>query len=387
MLAVWQPVLDDPEDSARVAALAKGMPPACRAPVREGAEAAPESMLPAEEVLLSFLERLVDQAVRDWARQTSRVDQPDLGRGASRLGLDLSAAWWRALWSDKRALDVPSYRQEVTRFYQAWQSWTYRAPTGGGCRLSALLSAGAARVRAVIRDVSSSPTGRCATFCRPRTTPACWCRRRKCGASAADVLSYLNHRFDQPQEKLLAGLGMAARLCPAIQRSLRHECPEAANADGARGLYLFARDGPPAGGCGLWRVWCRPGGTSPIRVLRVRARLHASPDGQGSGILGHGFAGHLRLGTGAGRRAADAAKSSNGSRHSRRPWCRCAAAGCCSSPIRWRRPSPSGKSSESRASCRCAMPWAWRWAPGRRSTAWRSARLSSTMAGRADRTR
>jgi hypothetical protein len=41
-----------------------------------------------------------------------------------------------------------------------------------------------------------------------------------------DVLSYLNRRFDQPQEKLLAGLGMAARLAPAVRRSLKSESPE-----------------------------------------------------------------------------------------------------------------------------------------------------------------
>ncbi|MGH2351772.1 MAG: DEAD/DEAH box helicase, partial [Chloroflexota bacterium] len=41
------------------------------------------------------------------------------------------------------------------------------------------------------------------------------------------TLRYLNRRFDQPQERLLAGLGRAARLVPPIEASLRQTRPEA----------------------------------------------------------------------------------------------------------------------------------------------------------------
>jgi len=127
MHAVWQPVLDDPEDAARVALLAKGMPPACRALLREGAETTEASLPPAEEVLLSFLEQLVDHAVRDWAQPVNDSTARPGGWLPGRAGTDLAESWWRALWAEQRDLEGPSNRADVSRFYQAWQSWTLRA--------------------------------------------------------------------------------------------------------------------------------------------------------------------------------------------------------------------------------------------------------------------
>src|SRR5207247_2203910 len=39
------------------------------------------------------------------------------------------------------------------------------------------------------------------------------------------TLKYLEHRFEQPQEKLLEALGLAARLFPPIERSLHEASP------------------------------------------------------------------------------------------------------------------------------------------------------------------
>jgi SNF2 family DNA or RNA helicase len=55
------------------------------------------------------------------------------------------------------------------------------------------------------------------------------------------ALKFLNRKFDQPQEKLLAGLGLAARIFAPIEDSLRAARPEGCALD-AQGAYDFIRE-------------------------------------------------------------------------------------------------------------------------------------------------
>ena len=284
VLAVWQPVLDDVNDSVRVAALAKGMPPACRALVREAAEAGVESMLPAEQVLLGFMECLVDHAVRAWARLKVLPDERELGRIQTKLGTDIGTVWWRALWSEKRALEVPSHRQEVTRFYQGWQSWTQRARPAADVVFRLCF-------RLEPPELSSDQTGYATPnwtlryFLQAKDDPSLMVPARDVWRERGNVLNYLNRRFDRPQETLLAGLGLAARLCPAIQRSLRSECPEEANMT-PQDAYTFLRETARLLEGTGFGVLVPPWWNKPDTRLRVRARLQATTtDGQGSGLL------------------------------------------------------------------------------------------------------
>src|SRR5262249_7276304 len=59
--------------------------------------------------------------------------------------------------------------------------------------------------------------------------------------SRGSALTFLNRRFDAPQEKLLAGLGLAARIFAPIEDSLSLARPEACALD-AQGAYDFIRE-------------------------------------------------------------------------------------------------------------------------------------------------
>ena len=73
----------------------------------------------------SFIERLVNSAVREWSGE--KAEARSNGRGFA-----VASAWYYALGREDE-VDVPPTRQRsLTRFYQAWQSWTYQE---GLCRL------------------------------------------------------------------------------------------------------------------------------------------------------------------------------------------------------------------------------------------------------------
>ena len=58
------------------------------------------------------------------------------------------------------------------------------------------------------------------------------------------ALTHLGHRFEQPQEKLLTGLGYAARLFPPITESLKGKRPTELAVD-TNGAYTFLRETAP----------------------------------------------------------------------------------------------------------------------------------------------
>ena len=254
------------------------MPPACRALFRERSEMNHHDGPQAHDVLHSFLNQIIDSAVRDWGR---------LSPQAAKLGIettprfqaspDISQVWWQSLWSNKSKIEWPTSREhELTRFYQAWQSWTHRAQPAADAAFRLCF-----RLEPPEFDSDSgrvvSPDWVLRYFLQAHDDPSLLVPAHEVWRERGSTLSYLNHRFDQPQEKLLAGLGMAARLCPAIERSLQIAMPRVGDADGSRSLQLSARDGAPAGGRGPWRAWCRPGGTSPTRACACASRCAPSP--------------------------------------------------------------------------------------------------------------
>jgi SNF2 family DNA or RNA helicase len=58
------------------------------------------------------------------------------------------------------------------------------------------------------------------------------------------VITFLKHRFGNPQEHLLAGLGKASRIFPTIEESLKTACPVEVNL-GTESAYLFLRQSAP----------------------------------------------------------------------------------------------------------------------------------------------
>lgn len=77
--------------------------------------------------------------------------------------------------------------------------------------------------------------------------------------SRGKVLRYLNRRFENVQERLLRGLGQAARLCPAVAESLSEPNPTEARLTTAE-AYRFLTDTAPCWRTAALACCCRLGG-------------------------------------------------------------------------------------------------------------------------------
>ncbi len=280
-LALWIPSLDEPQDLARFEQLAQAMPPACRAvtserKARQGAQA------PRPQILLEdFIRAMVDAAVRHWAAQGAQLAEPRV-TSVARAGRSMPArAWLQALAAPSPQVRVSASQQAtLQQLDQAWRPWVVRARP-----------ASKASFRICFRleppdldtDRPSASYWTIRYFLQDLEDPSLLVPAREVWRERGDVLSYLNRRFDNPQEKLLEGLGQAATFCSAIQRSLASPTPEAAILSDQE-AYTFLREGAHLLEEMGFGVLVPPWWNNPNSRLRVRVRLSAdggSPESSG----------------------------------------------------------------------------------------------------------
>ena len=92
------------------------------------------------------------------------------------------------------------------------------------------------------------------------------------------TFKYLDRRFEQPQERLLAGLGYAARVFPPLEASLHQQTPDRAQLS-AQDAFLFLKEAAPlleGSGFGIMVPGWWQG-----RTARFQARARAKGRGQG----------------------------------------------------------------------------------------------------------
>ncbi|MDH7473328.1 MAG: DEAD/DEAH box helicase [Anaerolineae bacterium] len=232
--AIWQPVLDEAEDQERVNCLVRAMPPVCRGLKAAGRSVKGSEPVAARALVESFLGAIVDAAVREWGAPSlslpRRRDQP----------LDLARLWLAALFSPDGVLDVPTaQRSKLAVFYDQWRAWTeqLRVAGDGGFRICFRLeppeqpALGQPDVRDWVLRFFLQATDDLSLL-----VPA-----GKVWRERGSTLRFLNRRFEQPQERLLAGLGLASRMFPPLERSLRSARPEAC-ALTVHEAYTFLRE-------------------------------------------------------------------------------------------------------------------------------------------------
>jgi SNF2 family DNA or RNA helicase len=271
--AVWLLAPDESLDAERLRALAQAMPPVCRAlsnPQRTEPTPAPLSLLD------DFLGRLVDSAVRDWGRpRATRRGKPQPG---------VAGVWWAGLWSEDGRIEVPvSQRRELASLYKSWREWV--GQLRGAEQVAFRLCF---RVEPPEIDAESgqamSPDWTLRYMLQANDDPSLLVPAEQVWRARGGTLRTLNRKFEGAQERLLAGLGLAARLFPPILKSLRAARPEdcALTVDEA---YAFLREvGPLLRGSGFG-VLVPPWWEKPGARLGVRAKLKADPGGVGAGIL------------------------------------------------------------------------------------------------------
>jgi SNF2 family DNA or RNA helicase len=190
-VAYWQPQ-PDPDLVRR---LVEAMPPLCRAVSDSMAEAPPPDVL-----LDDFLKATVDAFVRE--NYTPKRTP--------------THAWLKALLQGNNVLSgLPG---EKARLFEAWQKWQ-QASTGG-------IVSGTFRVCFRLEEpADGSNEWSLRYMLQANDDPSLLIDATAVWSATGRTLHYLERRFDQPQEKLLAALGLASRIFPPIERSLRESSP------------------------------------------------------------------------------------------------------------------------------------------------------------------
>ena len=289
--AAWAPYLDDPADATRVAWLARALPPLARAlrtmpAASRRTRVTPANLPAAHELVDSFLAAAVDGAIREWGRTLRcRAHTPPA---------DVAQQWRHFLLAREAADGLPpalnAPRRQLDALYEQHKAWlAHLSSTGtGSFRICFRLEPPELPPEAtqdVLPNGNLAPEGWTLRFFLQATDdPSLLVPAERVWRESGSKLRYLNRRFEEPQERLLSGLGRASRIVPALEKSLQSARPKALTLSTAE-AYAFLRESAPlleSAGFGIlvppW--WSK-------RSARLGLRLHASPAPVvASGLLG-----------------------------------------------------------------------------------------------------
>lgn len=279
----WQPQLE----GHRIGQLAEAMPPVCRALNQSPTETHSEANPAPEALLWDFLEESCDSLVRHWTsapgplREISVLD-------ASQPGSDPGLRWARALFGSRWPIAASEAQTEsLQRSHRLW--------------MRNLSVAGDENFRVAFRlsEPEPDPDGDSEQadgtwtleFLLQATDDPSLLIEADTVRSGAQALAGVR-RLREPREKLLRGLGYAARLFTPLERALH----QGANTNGvpvyaelnADEAFEFMRESAALleeAGFGVlipsW--WSR---SSSRLGLKARVSSKSASDGEGSGMMG-----------------------------------------------------------------------------------------------------
>ncbi len=223
--AMWKAFLSQ-EDTERLHVLTQAMPPLCWSFMPPGEKKA--SLL--KEVVQKFLDQSIDAFVRESVSSNTLV--------SSRVGrktVTLPEQWLRALSSENTTLtgslgELQQFSKSLVAWLETLQPITENAPFRTCFRLDT--PEGDEQTWHISFHLQANDD-------RSLLVPAddVWQER-------SDTLTFLNHKFENPQERLLTDLGRASRLFPTLEESLKTAHPRelALNTEEA---YTFLRQSAP----------------------------------------------------------------------------------------------------------------------------------------------
>jgi SNF2 family DNA or RNA helicase len=266
--AAWE-VMIEGKDGERIKLLVDSMPPCCRA-IRY-----PEGKSPSAAALIyNFLNLTIDNFLHNTlAAEVHWPPHPKRKKTAS-----LAEEWLKVLSSPGNQLNESI--SELVNFSQELDSWLSRVkiiPAEAPLRTSFRLepSENGHHEWHLSFHLQASED-------RSLIIPA-----EKVWRTRSGVITFLKHRFENPQERLLADLGKASGIFPPIEESLKTACPVGVKLN-TESAYQFLRQYAyllEQSGFGVFLPawWQKP-------ALRLGARLKLKPrtgaEGPGSGLLG-----------------------------------------------------------------------------------------------------
>ncbi|MGK3963712.1 SNF2-related protein [Sorangium sp. So ce118] len=267
--ARWAVSLAAPEDAARVAALARAMPPAAHAvpaaahakPAAAGrgrprAHSAPE-VWSAEALLRAFLDAVADALARGSATNHPKRPQPPA----------------RAPWEHRLVLALTGERRSLATEGLAERSLAadldaWVRPALGACDA----------LRACFRlELPEGDRSFALGFLLQATDdPSLLVPAADVWKARGRTLKALGRAFSDPQEALLGALGAAARLFPPVERALGEARPERVALDAAEAWAFLAQAAPALGEAGFGVIVPAELLGSGQRRLRLRMRVGAT---------------------------------------------------------------------------------------------------------------
>ncbi len=225
--AKWLPVLDEPRDAARLTLLEGAMPAVCRAeifpPNGKEAKAKIETVQSPHALLTSFLHTFCDSLARIWGRTVF----PNFHKDDD----SLVTRWLEALISESPIIKASSAQiQSLAASHRAWMRNLHVAGDAA-FRITFRLEAPALQNEAWLLHY----------LLQSKDDLSLLIPAEEVWKKTKSTITHLGHRFEQPQEKLLAGLGYAARIFPPIANSLKNKRPTKLTID-TNGAYNFLRE-------------------------------------------------------------------------------------------------------------------------------------------------
>ncbi|MBW6517261.1 MAG: DEAD/DEAH box helicase [ANME-2 cluster archaeon] len=250
----WQYMLNDEEDRMRFSILANSMPPVCRSLL--------QNTIPnTREALISdFLNSSINGCIKNWM-SISEIKSKKPG---------LSEIWLRSLTTGEPIQVNKSVLNNLSKGLQSWEAPIHEIEKSG-FRTSF-------RLEPPIEEETDIWNMR--YFLQASDDPSLLVPAEKVWKESKDTLNFLNRKFDQPQEKLLADLGKASRLYPPIEASLHLARPTAARLS-TQQAYSFLKEVVPLfseSGFGvLIPPWWKKGGSSSKLGVTLNVKQKKDP--------------------------------------------------------------------------------------------------------------
>ena len=233
LFSTWQVLLDSDVDQTRLRQFARQMPVACRT-YQDGADLAAagaeqnlvvaDTVTLARPLLLDFLNRVVDAQIRTTLHNT-RTDAPILPAVA--LPKDVALREWLQSLTQTEAILCETAKPnaadpaKLERLQSVLTQWL--------TPLQHHLSQQDTPFRTCFYlhpPLMGQMDWTLEYFLQAVDDPECLISARTIWHNPVDRLVYLGRTINQPQETLLAGLGLASRLHPGIEPSLQTQQPQ-----------------------------------------------------------------------------------------------------------------------------------------------------------------
>ncbi len=229
-IARWEPLINEPHEQVRMERLVLGMPPVCRAISLDPLAAKPDPNSP-QDLLNDFLSKTIDGFTRDY-----------MTVGRVILTKTVAEQWLHALQDEEPIIEGSS--ANLAAFYEQYHAWA--DPIDGTSddtfRICFRLDPPeTSKAEGIHVPNINSREWLLRYFLQANDDPSLLVPADSVWSEQCGVLKYLNRKFEAPQERLLAGLGFAAKIFSPIETSLHTALPASCTLN-VEQAYTFIRE-------------------------------------------------------------------------------------------------------------------------------------------------